>query len=108
MKKWFLFLSILKSAILFSQTFNYADHEGNEITFGSVSINSKSFYVIVSNKISNCCSDEAWLVARNDLGIELWRKQITTEPWLTRCRLAVCADKTILVYAGTDMRGCDY
>jgi hypothetical protein len=108
MKKFSLVILFLVSwQIQFSQTFNYAYHFGSEITFNIVGINSKCFYLDQSTAVPSCCRDQINLVGI-DSGKEIFRTPLASNPFMKFGRVAVTAEKNLIVYGGTIIKGCDY
>jgi hypothetical protein len=98
----------LYSSSVSSQTINHAFQDGSTSSYNIVSLNSRSYYLEKTNRIIECCSDRISLVGRDANGNFLFRTPIAKEAWMQDCMVRVSTDNTLLVLAGTRMRGCDY
>src|SRR6478672_4414471 len=108
MKKALLFVFILFLAVGgFSQTYNFADHNGISRTYGMVGLNGSSFYLEESTPLYEACRDYLSLVGRNNYGKEIFRKDLDTAAYLRTVFLGLLSDSTFLVVSGTTLPGCD-
>jgi hypothetical protein len=96
------------TGIISAQSFNQAHHLGSERTFEMACINSKSFYLEKSLQIPRCCNDEINLVGTGKDGNEIFRTVIASGAYMDRNGIAVTVEENLLVFAGTQMKGCDY
>src|SRR5436190_10803576 len=101
MKKFiFCWLTLLISIYCQAQTFNAADHVGEEIAFNIVTINSRSFYLVAQTEVPSCCTSSLQLTGRLSNGAVAFRKTVFTAPHVNNAQIAVSADKHLLFYGG--------
>jgi len=103
-----IFIWLLNSIATSSQTVNYADHEGAEDSRNIIGINNKVYYLVKTKPVPGCCSDHISVVGIDANGSQFFRTTTTIQPHLNYYNLISTADKRLIVYGGTRMRGCDY